>query len=219
MARWNWRRWPGWPMPSSIWCRPAARLRPTSWWVRGHHGYSSRLVVNQASAEDEARTAATVIDALPRRWRSEPYGRDQTTRYGRRRISRRNWMRCSLSKRARRGHRTYGRSTFWPTSRRAAMRRCSNTPTSFDHLTATAMADLELSSVPNCRRRSPACQPSSVRRWRRRTIACASITSGRNWNPGPTPRPTAPCSARRSRRSIASVSTCRAARRPIRRRC
>src|SRR3989344_5556731 len=31
-AAWNWRRSSAWPMPSSTWCPPATRSRPTTWW-------------------------------------------------------------------------------------------------------------------------------------------------------------------------------------------
>jgi histidinol dehydrogenase len=49
--------------------------------------------------------------------------------------------------------------------------------------------------------------------------ACACTTSGRSRTPGSTPKPTAPCSARRSPRWTAPACTCRAARRRTRRRC
>ena len=94
----------------------------------------------------------------------------------------------------------------------------------FDRLKASSVAALELPHDGNAKPRSKALEPkrrAALRSGRRR--ACAAITRGRRSNAaaiaGTTPKPTAPCSARRSRRSIAPASTCRAARRRIRRRC
>jgi histidinol dehydrogenase len=76
----------------------------------------------------------------------------------------------------------------------------------FDALEVASMADLIL---PRAR----------LALWRSPPSAYAAITSGRNRTPGPTPKPMARCSVRRSPRWIAPASTCRAARLPTRLLC
>ncbi len=88
----------------------------------------------------------------------------------------------------------------------------------FDGLEVASMADLILprERLELALTRITVAQREALEKPRR---GCAATTKNRNRTPGATPRPTAPCSARRLRRWIAPACTCRAARRHTRRRC
>jgi hypothetical protein len=93
----------------------------------------------------------------------------------------------------------------------------------FDGLQAHSMTANWKSRSRCCRLRWPSFPASSVRRSKQRPAACATTISGRRCIAGNMKKMArvraVPCSARRSRRSTASASTCPAARLPTRRRC
>ena len=189
---------------------------------------SSRLVVNQAALKLKQAPIRRIIDAFARAVRRTP---DAMTLQARTRFA------CppptpASRPRSRRG--CIGRPTPTPQveqrggrhpGRRAAARRRGGAGVHRAASTAceaASMAALELDAGRIARPRSSACPPRSATRCRPPPRACAATTRRRRRpaaRAGATATPTARCWARRSRRWTASASTCRAARRPIRRAC